>query len=203
MTIIITLKNKNEIYLAADKQVTGGNLKKTLPQPKYFKKPFTITPNILEDTTDKDHTEYLIIAYAGDIGIINHLQYGFKLPDKIETDTFETYLHLDLLPALQEHYTALNLRPPSEEYELDFNLLLIYKGHVYEIFSDYTAIEYDSDYHCIGCANEIAQGSLYSTIGEDPEYRINIAMQACAHESNAVSTNYDTTIITNKTYKEE
>jgi hypothetical protein len=191
--------------------VTGGNLKSKTISPKYFKKPFTIyTP---KETTTKDgnkkidysnkETNYQLIAYAGDVGIINHIKYGFKAPDKIREDSFETYLHLDFLPALEDHLRTLRLYPREDGEQLDISLLIIYMNKIYEIFPDFTCMSYDENYHVIGAGNEIALGSLYSTIGEDPEYRVKIAIHACNHHTNCCSDKMDLITLTLDDYKEK
>ena len=209
MTVVIALKDKNSIWLGADRMLSGEILKGLSETPKFAKKPFTIyTPKKTPDNDghtnilhENEETNYMIIAFAGDVGIFNHIVNGFKLPDKIKDDEFLTYLHLDFIPELQDYLRTFNLILRNNDGEdILTHLLIIYNNEIYTLFENLTYSTFDEKYKVIGGAQSIALGSLYTSVGDDPDYRIRLAINACAHHTHIVSEEMDIIEITEEDY---
>lgn len=207
MTVIITIKEDDKIYLGSDRMISSDSTKTHSSTPKYFKKEFqTYTPKTEEDgditqTNFKQH--YLIFAGAGSDAISNYIKYAFRFPDKIESDPFETYLLLDVLPALRDELKNAGLLKidAGGVSDTESNFLLIYDNEVYPIYRELGYTPRSEDFCVIGIADEIALGSLYTTKNEaDSEYRIKVAIEACAYHSLFVDSNIDIVTITNDDY---
>ena len=68
------------------------------------------------------------------------------------------------------------------------NLLIGYRGHLFEVGADYGVTEMADEYDAIGCGGPYALGALHATreTGISPEYRVKMALEAAAHMSGGV-----------------
>lgn len=201
MTVIIAIKDKNSIWLGADRMISNDVTKSHSNVPKFFKKEFqTYTPK--ETTDSKGHKDikktniekhYLIFAGAGSDSVNSYIQYAFKFPDKIREDPFETYLLLDVLPSIKEELSLTGLLKTDNAgaNDTEANFLIIYDNEVYPIYRDLGYGPSNEEYTVIGIGDEIAYGSLYTTKYCPPEQRINIAIKACAYHTLFIDDNID------------
>lgn len=56
-----------------------------------------------------------------------------------------------------------------------------YRGSLYTVEEDFQLGEPACGYDSVGCGSDIAMGSLYSTVGQPPQERLNKAL--CAAEA--------------------
>ena len=211
MTIIITIKEEDNVWLGSDRMISYTTTKTTTQTPKYFKKEFqTYNLNKTEDETGhieitknnfKKHN--LIFAGAGSDAINNYIKYAFRFPDKIESDPFETYLLIDVLPVLKEELATVGLLKTQKggANDTEANFLIIYDNEVYPIFRDMGYSPRTDDYTVIGVADEIALGSLHATKKLSPIERIEKTLEACSYPSLYVSKEKDIIKITSEDYK--
>lgn len=212
MTVIITIQDpeKDVVYLGADRMISNTVTKSVSSCPKFFKKQFnTYTAETVlnddgsEDIVKSDVVEhYLIFAGAGSDSVNSYIQYAFRFPDKIESDTFETYLLLDLLPSIREELDAVGLMKTGDGgcNDTEANFLIIYDGQVYPVFRDLGYSPSSEEYNVIGVGSEIAYGSLYSTKELSPMERIRVAIGACSYHCLFVDDNMDIIQITSDDY---
>lgn len=209
MTVIIAIKEDDKIYLGSDRMISSESTKTTSRTPKFFKKEFqTFTPIKVVDkeghvdiTKNDFEKHHLIFAGAGSDAIINYIRYAFRFPDKISTDPFETYLLIDLLPALRNELIDVGLvKNTNGKLDTEANFLIIYDGEIYPIFRELGYSPRTEEYCVIGIADEIAMGSLHTTRGEPPKTRIEKGINACAYHSLYVDNNCDIVTITNNDY---
>jgi hypothetical protein len=67
------------------------------------------------------------------------------------------------------------------------SFLVGYKGTLYTVDSDFQVGKPINQYAAVGCGSNLALGSLYTTVGKDPKYRMKVALEAAAHFSAGVA----------------
>lgn len=121
----------------------------------------------------------LLIGFCGSFRMAQVIRYCFTpppLPKK--SGDITGYLAGKFSQALRKALESAGLLASGEVVELPGNLLIGYKGQIYEIDSDLGVGTYRDPFVSIGTGAVYAQGSLYSTAGQAPQDRLRIALEA-------------------------
>jgi len=129
-----------------------------------------------------------LIGYAGSYSFGKMLQHTLDLPDiphgVNSPESVEKFVNGVVMPSLRKQAKALDL----SNDESDFDCLFGIKGHIFEVFNDWFALEPTNSFASVGSGSHIAFGSLYTTeTWKDPVQRINVALRAAAEYSTSVS----------------
>ena len=190
MTIVVTLKDKDEIIIGADKRVTEGDIIISENKSKILIKELIIRS--YEDLTyDK-----ILIAFSGLYSLFEFLK-TFPIPSKNLDDTFLEYLYGTFIPKLNNHLRSYNL---IQEFNggqegVDWELLIAYKNQLFLIEFNLGVIEITTPYYAIGAPRDIALGSLYTTTNDDyvtsKGYIVANAIRACAAHNTLCNNNIE------------
>lgn len=121
-------------------------------------------------------------AHAGSFRLAQIIRYCFEPTEppvdedivKFMASTFISELTL----ALKDNLPSKNIDEP-----LELELLVVVSGRLFYIGSDLCIVENKDDFAAIGAARKYALGSLYATVGLEPEERVTMALEAASHFS--------------------
>lgn len=102
-----------------------------------------------------------------------------------DTDVY-AFMVTDFIDAVRECLKKGGYAEKEKEAERGGTFLVGYAGRLFTIYDDYQVGEALDGYYAVGCGFNLALGSLYATIGGEPEKRIEAALQAAAHFSAGV-----------------
>ena len=197
MTILIALKDKkkNRIIFGSDRQESQGILCNVCKN-KIISKPVKIIDAYFNEIDTK--TIHIGLAGSGTIG--EFLKYNFTPPDMNEKQDFMEYLYDEFLDELREILLTKKLTGTNNEvFNSNSNLLIIFEGEIYEVFSNFSVSKRTTGYGVVGAGYEIAVGSLYTNLHYHPELdRVEMVKQAlttCGVNTIYCDTNLDIKII--------
>jgi ATP-dependent protease HslVU (ClpYQ) peptidase subunit len=172
MTCIVAITKDNKVYMGGD---SGGSdedsgLILNFKAPKVFKR-----------------NEY-IIGYAGSYRFGKLLEHSFVLPtvpSNVKTsEQLDAFMNSVFITSIRKQSKELEL----DKEELEFDVLVGIRGHLFEIGNDWYALEPTISFLTAGSGTKYALGSLYTTqTWKDPVQRINMALSAAAEYSMDVS----------------
>lgn len=167
MSIVIAIKGKDRIYLAADCQNTAGNSKMNLTNENNLK---------IWKTKGLNNSFICHTGVCRDIGIIRYNSFVPADVKNIDMEFVQGKMVYDIFNKLDEYGFTTNENGPHIESELLFS----YKDKAFAIFSALYVIEIE-DYRALGSGEDFAMGSLASTVGEPVEKRLLKAVLAAKH----------------------
>lgn len=194
MSVVVAIKEGNNIYIGADSQVTKGGTRTTLKNPNNYK------------VWKVDGAEHTLMAHVGNLRDANVV----RLMSGIIDDYDEYCKRIDyrfvvkyLVPEIIKNLRNANFLKGNQDDYLDFmesGFLFAYRDSLFSISTDASVIEVD-DYIAIGSGANEAIGSLLSTEKEDPKTRIVKAIKASA--ANDIYVDYPIIITNTKDTKFE
>ena len=174
MSVIIALKDKDRVVVGTDIRMSDdynySDSYKTKPKAIHINKEKTV-----------------IIGSVGNLGVLDVfnkvLNDVVKDWDKVD----KSYIIRYIIPTFMkecEFYDCLE----KDNRSVDGTILLAIKDRAYVIGHSYIVFELE-DYFTIGCGDETARGSLYTSkdFGWSPERRIRMAIEASSSVSQFVS----------------
>jgi len=172
MTCIVGLIDSNKnVYIGGDSAGTAGSERTIRKDPKVF-----IRDKFIMGFTSSFRMGQLLMADD-----------RFKIREhKKEEDDFY-YMINAFIPAVQQLFADGGYLSIDKNVKEGGIFLCGYNGRLYKISSDFQVGESVDDYSCIGCGEEYALGSLFSTDGQPVEDRVLKALEASAYFNNAVS----------------
>lgn len=144
----------------------------------------------------------VLLGSAGSIRVNQLIHFSLKIPRQKVRDDYR-YLCTDFINALREclkNGGSARMEEGGEE-GMENNLLVGYRGHVYQIETDYNVQTYKIGFGACGNGGNYALGSLFSTQRTklSPEKRITLALETAAYFSAGVSPPFH--ILVSKKYK--
>lgn len=170
MTCIIAIKDKNNMYIAADKMLSDNSIKDICRIPKIFQ------PN-----------SSILIGTAGSLRFGQVLEHFIDYNINKYNDELESLI-LHIIPTMQ---TVLErYKVDKEEYG---EFIICINNRIFEVDSGFGIIEPNRNYTTMGSGGEVAKGSLYTTENtlHTIEERIKIAIEASSYFIKSVSKEYD------------
>jgi ATP-dependent protease HslVU (ClpYQ) peptidase subunit len=180
MTCIVAVRSPGVTVLGADSQSSAGWMKRELAYPKIFAR------------------GDFLAGVAGDVRFHNLMRYSFDPPPHHPPDKDDLeYMVVDVAEAVRQMVKDHGYGSKEKEVEsIDSYAILVYRGEIYTIHTDFCVVKHIEDYHAIGSAHEIAMGALYAIdmIGvvsglsaEKTHYRATMALEAAARFNSGVS----------------
>lgn len=114
------------------------------------------------------------------------LRYKLSLPDHDPRVEPRCFLATAFIDAVRQCLKDGGFARSQEGEERGGSFLVGYRGSIYLIDSDYQVAEPADAYAAIGCGQQVALGSLFTSGGEDPERRLLTALQAAERFSAGV-----------------
>lgn len=163
MTVVVALRQNNSLYVAADRLISGDNIKTTMSRPKIWSRP-----------------GYLF-GFCGTLEG-EHVQSKFK-PSK-PTGDIDTFMQGQFLEELKDFYDEWNIFRDQRNDD-GLGLIVCTGEYIYEHSPAYlTMTRYEIPYMSIGSGSQYAMGSLYSTQDlTDPRERLRRSVKAACEFS--------------------
>jgi ATP-dependent protease HslVU (ClpYQ) peptidase subunit len=170
MTCIVGLKQDGKVYIGGDS--LGSNL---------YKKVIRADQKIFVKND-------MIFGFTSSFRMGQILQYSFNPPKRLhEDDDDMRYLVDKFIPSLIQCYESKGFLAKKDGVAIGGVFLLGYKERLFKIESDFQVGESTDTFDACGCGEDFALGSMFSTVTlENPETRINIALDAAAEFSPGV-----------------
>lgn len=185
MTCIVGLVEGGEIYIGADSIGISGLNYSVRADKKVFAR------------------DGLIIGSAGSFRTYQTIQYRLKFPKHPEGMEDHCYLCTLFVDAMRAALKAAGTSTEENEEEAqNNNLILGYRGNLYEIQTDYQVVQTYEPFMATGCGEKSALGALYILDMMDlpPEEKVELALKASAASCAGVCGPY--TILTSKETEE-
>lgn len=167
MTVIAALIDNDTLYMASDTQMTNGSDATNL------------SPSVPKVFFRGD----LLVGVSGSVRALNLIRYRLDVPER-DTDDDMEYISISVVDSIRqllkdggvaEQTNGSEFNGDSDHYS---HFLIGYRGRIFRVGSDYNVTERSGPYNAIGSGEDFALGSLYSTPGLPPEYRLRTALLA-------------------------
>lgn len=168
MTCIVGLKHKNTIYLGGDSAGIDRTYLTIRKDPKVF-----------------INGEF-IIGFTDSFRMGQLLQYSLVVPKKPKKQNTYSYMATTFIEAVRACLGTGGYTTVENNREIGGQFLVGFDNRLFTVESDFQVGESIHDFHAIGCGDDIALGSLYSTEGMDPKYRVTTALNAAQEFSAGV-----------------
>jgi ATP-dependent protease HslVU (ClpYQ) peptidase subunit len=148
MTTIAAVQGSSWAVIGADSQVSEDNKKYRLPS----------------EFGKLVHTGAYIIGVAGDLRAVNILTHNFRPPNpgKNTGELLDKFMTLRFIPKLKSCFDANFYGKDNEHGSI---LVVVVKGVVYEVGSDYDCIRDTRGLYSIGSGSPFALGALHALEG--------------------------------------
>ena len=167
MTCIVGLVQDGRVYMGGDSAGVSGLDMTVRADPKVFR------------------NGHLIIGCTSSFRMRDLLQYGFVPPEQTEPD-MTRWMVRDVIPAMRACFKDGGFASKDAEKESGGTLLVGCHGRLFFVDGDYQVGIPQDGFMAVGCGDQVAHGSLFSTAGLPPEERVLIALRAAERFSAGV-----------------
>lgn len=146
MTILVTYKTKDKIYMGCDTQVTGGVTE--FCRTKWHK-------------VKINENDYIMVGSTGYAKFGDFFEHGFKAPIKYQEEDFVDYLHNKLAPKITE--VLLNRKIAKEDknnLDTESEFVIVY-DEVYSLYDDAAPYQQTESFMATGSGYRLAYGAYY------------------------------------------
>ena len=151
MTILVTYKTGDKIYMGCDTQVTGGTV--SYCKDKWCK--------VMINDDD-----YIWVGCTGYAKFGDFFEHGFKAPYFYKKDNFVDYLHNKLAPAITTTLTKRKITKEKEgNLQTESEFLIVYDS-VYALNEDTAPVEEIEPFVATGSGYPFAYGAYHAYTGE-------------------------------------
>lgn len=178
MTCIVGLKHKNTIYMGGDSAGVGGLSLIIRADEKVF------------------NVGQFLIGYTSSFRMGQLLRYKLNVPKQSANKTDMEYLVTDFIDSIRALFKDNGFG--CKDGQSGGTFLLGYKNNLYQIQNDYQVIKSLFDFDAVGCGDDIALGSMYSTQNKKPKERIRMALEASSKFNAGVHAPF---LILDRTYR--
>jgi len=169
MTCIVAVKHDNVVWMGGDAAASNGYKISTYSASKVFKK------------------QDMLFGYTTSFRMGQVIQHQLSIPKHHSDIETIDYLCTDFITSVYNSFKSHWQRKDTSE---GGTFILGYKNRIFTIQSDWAVLEFDVDYAAVGCGESYAQGSLVTTVGQDPKTRIRQALDAADEHSTGVKGPY-------------
>jgi len=130
----------------------------------------------------------MLFGFCGSYRVGQVMRYAFVAPKHPRRVDVHRYMVTDFVDAMRETLKKAGVGKKQNEVEEmeDGAFLVGYRGHLFEIHSDYQVGEAVDGFSATGCGEEIAQGALFVTQTVEPRKRVRMALEAAERYSAGV-----------------
>lgn len=172
MTCIVGLVDKDTVYMGGDSAGVGGGYQL----------------NIRNDQKVFMNGAFLM-GFTTSFRMGQLLRYSFTPPKIAEDQDLYEYMVTDWIDGVRKCLKDGGFASEKDSVEEGGTFLVGYKGRLFTIYEDYQVGENTCGYSSVGCGEDLAMGSLFtsSDIKLKPEDRVRMALKAAATFSAGVS----------------
>ncbi|RQS84351.1 MULTISPECIES: hypothetical protein [Burkholderia cepacia complex] len=168
MTCIVALRHSDRVYMGADSAGVAGWSMSERADPKIYR----VGPFLIGFTTSFRMGQ-----------LLGHSLTVPTQPDDVDTFAFMCTTFVDAVRNCLRDGGYASRQNDREEGGV---FLCAYQQRIFRVESDYQIGEPALTYDAVGCGQDLALGSLYSTVGMPPENRIRLALGAAQRFSSGV-----------------
>lgn len=169
MTCIVGVISDGKVYMGSDSAVATGWEVRPLAESKLFR------------------LGKMVFGTSGDMRVAQVVKHGLVLEAQPEDNDDMAYMVNVVAECIRELLKARGISTVNNNKEGNETEFLVgYRGHLYEINTNYQVTEYSEGFNAIGCGQDYALGALYIAFDTDPEDRVSLALQAADHFSGGV-----------------
>jgi len=170
MTCIVGLVEKGNVYIGGDSAGVAGLSVSIRADEKVF------------------HNGPFIMGFTSSFRMGQLLRYRFSPPKQTVNQTDMEYMVTDFIDAVRLCFANGGFGTIADKSDNEGGTFLVgYNGSLYHIGSDFQVGRPMDQCDAVGCGNDIAKGSLFSTKGKTPEARLKLALEAAANYSGGVA----------------
>lgn len=170
MTCIVGIEHKGSVWLGGDSAGVSGYDIVSRADPKVF----TIADGSM------------LFGFTSSFRMGQLLRYSFKPPRHRANVPDMEYLVGPFVDSVRSLYKEKGFLRKDKEEELGGEVLLGYRGLLYEVYEDFQVGRTSEGFSSVGAGADIALGALHATQGQAPETRAQVALEAAARFSAAV-----------------
>ncbi len=161
MTCIVGLVEDGKVYIGGDSAGVGGLCLTVRADPKVFK------------------VGEALIGYTSSFRMGQILRYKLKLP-KVNGDDLYRYMVTDFVDEVRTVLKENGYSTVKDNVEIGGTFLVGLRGRLFNVCSDYQVGENRLPFDAVGCGQDPALGSLFSTQQVDmtPKQRIRLALES-------------------------
>ena len=170
MTCIVGIMDKGNVYIGGDSAGVAGLSISIRADEKVFQNgPF-------------------IIGFTSSFRMGQLLRYRLAAPKQTVNQTDMEYMVTDFVDATRLCFMNGGYGTIADKADNEGGTFLVgYNSKLYHIGSDFQVGCPMGQYDAVGCGNDLAKGSLFSSVGKSPEARIELALEAASFHSGGVS----------------
>ena len=186
MTILIVCKDKKGWVLGSDTYEISNRIGRRIKNPKFT--------NLKIKKVDglKIIENNLWVGLCGYGRVSEFINNKFNPPQQNESD--EKYLY-DWCKELKDQLEKYNLLEEKNSIKNSESFMIVlYNNQLYEIDKNFGITQTIEKYYCLGSAEEIAMGSIYTSkyLKEmDTEERVKLALESCTYHDIYINDDYD------------
>jgi ATP-dependent protease HslVU (ClpYQ) peptidase subunit len=168
MTCIVAIVENGEVHIGGDSAGVGGYSITVRADRKVFRNgPF-------------------VMGFTTSFRMGQLLAHSLKAPRRHPEDDVYAFMVTDFINAVRTCLKDGGYASKENETEAGGTFLVGYAGRLFTIYDDYQVGESVDGYVAVGCGQDLALGSLHSTVGQAPADRVRIALEAAEHFSAGV-----------------
>lgn len=177
MTCVVALKSDGKVYMCADSAGVGGLSIRTRTDPKIYK----VGP--------------MLIGFTSSFRMGQLLGYSLTVPDHDPRVPVEKYMATAFIDAVRSTLKTGGYTEITNNEERGGVFLVGYQGRIFQVEGDFQVGEAADAYAAVGCGEDIALGSLYTSVGQEPMLRVLMALEAAAQFSAGVRAPFITEVL--------
>ena len=171
MTCIVAAIDEDYVYIGAD----SAGVDKT-----------TFSSHVRRDKKVFERGPFLF-GFTSSFRMGQLLQYKLVLPEQADGQSDFAFLVGPFIDAVRQCFTDGGFTQKTQEREVGGVFLIAYRDNIYTIYDNFQIEQVAHPYNAIGCGEEVAKGSLYSSVGHRvTKTRVLLALKAAAYFSGAV-----------------
>jgi ATP-dependent protease HslVU (ClpYQ) peptidase subunit len=170
MTCIVAIEEKGNVYIGGDSAGVSGLSVQIRADEKVFE------------------NGCFIMGFTSSFRMGQLLRYKFDPPKQTVNQSDMKYMVSDFVDAVRACFEKNGFGKVSKGSDNEGGTFLVgYNGSLYCIEGDFQVAQLHNKYAAVGCGRDLALGSLYSTEGKAPEFRIKKALEAASAFSAGVA----------------
>ena len=168
MTCIVGIAEDGKVYIGGDSAGVAGLDLTVRSDEKVFK-----------------NGEFLF-GFTSSFRMGQLLRFAFGPPDRAEKMEDYKFLVTTFTDSVRSCLKTGGYATTKDGGEHGGTFLLGYRGKLYCVEGDYQVGSAADGFACCGCGDQVANGSMFSTVGKPPRERIEIALKAAERFSAGV-----------------
>lgn len=165
MTCVVALRHDGVIYMGCDSAGVGGYSRSNRLDPKIYR------------------VDQMLIGFTTSFRMGQLLGYSLTLPRHHADVPVETWMATTFIDAVRECLKKGGWAEKDKEVERGGTFLVAYRGRIFGVQSDYQVAENAEPYNAVGCGEDLALGSMWTSeraVVIAPRERVELALAAAA-----------------------